>query len=90
MFACACARQYPQEYVELGTKFIDGKHIIEIKVDKGKALYYIKKYGRSVSGCYIRIGTSNRSMTEEQIEKSLIDMLEQKERSLVDVPNIGD
>lgn len=25
----------PQEYVELGTKFIDGKHIIEIKVNKG-------------------------------------------------------
>lgn len=76
----------PQEYVELGTKFIDGKHIVEIKVNKGRALYYIKKYGRSASGCYIRIGTSNRSMTEEQIEKSLIDTLELKERSLVDVP----
>ena len=76
----------PQEYVELGTKFIDGKHIIEIKVNKGKALYYIKKYGRSANGCFIRIGTSNRSMTEEQIEKGLIDTLDRQERSLVDVP----
>ena len=59
----------PQEYVELGTKFIDGKHIVEIKVNRGKALYYIKKYGRSANGCFIRIGTSNRSMTEEQIER---------------------
>lgn len=76
----------PQEYVELGTKFIDGKHIIEIRVNKGKALYYIKKYGRSANGCFIRIGTSNRSMTEEQIEKGLIDALDRQERSLVDVP----
>lgn len=60
----------PQEFVELGTKFVDGRQIIEIKIEKGKALYYIKKYGRSSNGCYIRIGTSNRSMTEEQIERN--------------------
>jgi predicted HTH transcriptional regulator len=72
----------PQEYVELGTTFIDGKHIIEIKVNKSKALYYIKKYGRSANGCFIRMGTSNRSMTEEQIEKGLIDTLDRQERSL--------
>lgn len=59
----------PQDYVELGTKYIDGKHVIEVKVKKGRYLYYIKKFGRSANGCYVRIGTSNRSMTEEQIEK---------------------
>ncbi len=59
----------PQEFVEIGTKFLNGKHVIEVKVKKGKALYYIKKYGRSSNGCYIRVGTSNRSMTEEQIKK---------------------
>ncbi len=54
-------------FIELGTKFIENKHIIEIKVRKGKSLYYIKKYGRSAQGCFVRIGTTCRSMTEEQI-----------------------
>lgn len=48
----------PQAFVELGTMNVDGKNIIEIKVKKGKALYYIKKYGRSAAGCFIRVGTS--------------------------------
>ncbi|MBQ4496285.1 MAG: putative DNA binding domain-containing protein [Spirochaetaceae bacterium] len=54
-------------FVELGTKFIDQKHVIEIKVQKGDSLYYIKKYGRSLQGCFIRVGSTSRSMTEEQI-----------------------
>ncbi len=57
-----------RNYVELGTKYIDYKHIIEIKVTKGDSLYYVKKYGRSAQGCYIRVGSTCRSMTEEQIE----------------------
>ena len=56
-----------RSFVELGTKFVDGKHIIEIKVQKGDGLYYIKKYGRSSQGCYIRIGSTSRPMTEDQI-----------------------
>ena len=58
----------PQELVEIGSKYVDGKNVVEVKVKKGNALYYIKKYGRSASGCFIRVGTSCRSMTEEQIE----------------------
>lgn len=54
-------------FIELGTKFIKNKHIIEIKVRKGGSLYYIKKYGRSSQGCYVRVGSTYRSMTEEQI-----------------------
>ena len=54
-------------FVELGTKFIEQKHVVEIKVKKGDGLYYIKKYGRSAQGCYLRVGTTCRSMTEEQI-----------------------
>ena len=54
-------------FVELGTKYIENKHIIEIKVRKGESLYYIKKYGRSSQGCYVRVGPTCRSMTEEQI-----------------------
>lgn len=57
----------PRDYVELGTKYINQKHVVEIKVQKGESLYYIKKYGRSAQGCYIRIGSTSRSMTEQQI-----------------------
>lgn len=57
-----------RDFVELGTKYIDYKHIIEIKVNKGDSLYYIKKYGRSAQGCYVRMGSTCRSMTEQQIE----------------------
>ena len=57
-----------RNYVELGTKYIDYKHIIEIKVKKGDGLFYVKKYGRSAQGCYVRVGSTCRSMTEEQIE----------------------
>ena len=57
----------PRSFTELSTKFIDGKHVIEIKVQKGDGLYYIKKYGRSSQGCFIRVGSTSRPMTEEQI-----------------------
>ncbi len=59
----------PQELIEIGTKYIENKQIIYVNVKKGNALYYIKKYGRSSNGCYIRIGSTCRSMSEEQIEK---------------------
>ena len=55
----------PRQFAELGTKFVDGKHIIEIKVQKGDGLYYIKKYGRSSQGCFMRVGSTSRPMTEE-------------------------
>lgn len=62
----------PQEYVTLGTQYVDGKNVVVISVRKGKSLYYIKKYGGSAAGCFIRVGTSCRSMTEEQIEQRYI------------------
>ena len=62
----------PQEYITLGTQYVDGKNVVVISVRKGKSLYYIKKYGRSAAGCFIRVGTSCRSMTEEQIEQRYI------------------
>jgi len=59
----------PQESVDLGSVYVDGKNVIKVNVRKGNALYYIKQYGRSAQGCYVRIGTSCRSMTEEEIER---------------------
>jgi len=41
--------------------------IIKVEVNKGNSLYYIKKFGRSASGCYIRIGTTCKSMSEDEI-----------------------
>jgi predicted HTH transcriptional regulator len=80
----------PQENVELGAKFIDGKQIIVVDVKRGNGLYYIKKYGRSSNGCYIRMGTTSRSMTEEQIEKKYIESISIPERSIVDTPVLRD
>lgn len=68
--------------MELGTKYVDGKNVIEIKVGRGNALYYIKKYGRSAAGCFIRVGTSCRSMTEEQIDERYIAQLSIPTRSI--------
>lgn len=62
----------PQNLIEIGTKYVDNINVVEIKVRKGNSLYYIKKYGRSATGCFVRIGTTCRSMTEDEIEKRYI------------------
>ena len=72
----------PQSLIELGTKYIDGKNVVVINVKKGDALYYIKKYGRSAAGCFIRIGTTCRSMTEEEIERRFIKQMSASKNSM--------
>ena len=57
----------PQELVSVSAKYEEAKFIVEVQVKKGSSLYYINKYGRSSKGCYMRVGTSCRSMTESQI-----------------------
>ena len=61
-----------------------------VSVRKGKSLYYIKKYGRSAAGCFIRVGTSCRSMTEEQIEDRYIATLSIPEKAIKDIPVLRD
>ena len=68
----------PQEEISCELKFEDGKVLIVINVLKGvKNIYCQKKYGFSSAGCLMRIGTSCREMTSEQIkiryEKNFID-----------------
>ena len=75
-----------QDVTQIGTLYVDGKNIVSVQVKKGNALYYIKKYGRSSQGCYMRVGTTCRSMTEEQIEQRMIASLPQK--SIVDKPSL--
>lgn len=59
----------PQSLINLKAIKEDGKWILEVEIEKGNSLYYIKRYGRSFKGCYVRVGTSVRSMTEEQIDQ---------------------
>lgn len=80
----------PQDEIRSELRFADGKTIIALEINKGsKHIYCQKKYGFSSAGCTIRIGTSCKEMTREQIkirfEKNFIDteyMLKRKSRSM--------
>ena len=74
----------PQELVSVSAKYEEGKFIIEVQVKKGSSLYYINKYGRSSKGCYIKVGTSCKSMTEEQINNRFVESINVLKYSLVD------
>ena len=68
----------PQDEVSSELKFDEGKTLIVIHINKGRNhIYCQKKYGFSSSGCTIRIGTTCKEMTPEQIkiryEKKFID-----------------
>ena len=58
----------PQEEIRTELKFDSGKTIIVLYISKGtRNIYCQKKYGFSSSGCVIRIGTTCKEMTSEQI-----------------------
>ncbi len=75
----------PQTLVSLNTIQVDGMIIIEVNVTKGNSLFYIKKYGRSATGCFQRIGTTTRGMTEEQIDRAYIKSLNLKDKSIIEI-----
>ncbi len=58
----------PERFASLDSFEVDGKTIISIKVKRGDSLYYVKKYGRSSNGCFKRVGTSSRGMSEKEID----------------------
>ena len=59
----------PQSEIKSELIFIDGKKIILISVNKVfKPIYCIKKYGFSSKGCLVRIGTTCKEMSSEEIE----------------------
>lgn len=59
----------PQSEIKSELIFIEGKRIIFISVNKGfKPIYCIKKYGFSSKGCLVRIGTTCKEMSPEEIE----------------------
>ncbi len=58
----------PQDEIKSELKFEAGKTLIYLYVNKGiHPIYCQKKYGFSTSGCSVRVGTTCREMTSEQI-----------------------
>ena len=48
---------------------IENKEIIKIIVVNGRETpYYVKKYGMSPKGCFVRVGSSSEPMTQDMIE----------------------
>ena len=65
----------------------DDRTIITVKVTKGTKLYYVKKEGRSATGCFFyRDGTSSTPMSEEEIERRFIQTYS-KHLSMVQTPS---
>ena len=59
----------PQDEISCELKFDEGKTLIVIHINKGRNhIYCQKKYGFSSAGCTIRIGTTCKEMTPEQIK----------------------
>ena len=63
------------------------KDIIRIEVNKGDKLFYIKKYGLSENGCYIRVGSTCKSLTPEEIQDRFIKSLTIKDTNIIDIPS---
>jgi ATP-dependent DNA helicase RecG len=58
----------PTDSVKTEILMEEGKVLVSVSVLKGtKPIYCIKKYGFSSIGCPVRIGSTCREMTEEQI-----------------------
>ena len=57
------------ELVKTSLEDVGGYTVIKINVTQGDKLFYIKKYGLSVKGCYIRVGSTTREMSDEEIKR---------------------
>lgn len=75
------------EYVHQSRISLEGKDLIKIEVEKGDKLYYIRKYGLSENGCYVRIGSSCKSLLPHEIADRYIKSLYIKEKSIADIPS---
>ena len=68
----------PQNLITSEICYADGKTMLVVHVKKGvRPIYCQKKYGFSSTGCVMRIGTTCKNMTQEEIkiryEKNFID-----------------
>lgn len=65
----------------------DGKRIIKISIHASNKVYYLKKYGRTPSGCFKRIGTSATPLTEEEINRRYLASISYLAPSLTNAPS---
>ena len=63
------------DFVYAHYEVMEGKDIIQIDVREGNELYYVKKYGMSPKGCHIRVGSTCKEMTPEEIKRRYIKSL---------------
>lgn len=74
-------------FVKQSRERIEDKDVIKIDVQKGEKLFYIKKYGLSEAGCYIRIGSTCKSLMPEEIADRYIKSLSIGEKNIIDIPS---
>ena len=75
---------------EIGSLFEEDKAVVFVKVTKGTKLYYIKKEGRSATGCFYRDGTSSTSMSEEEIERRFALSVKKEKEGIDQIPSVYD
>ncbi len=76
----------PQGIITITPEVLNDKTIITVKVKKGlHPIYYIKKYGLSETGVYIRLGSTSLGMQQEEINKRYLESLNYKEPSITEI-----
>lgn len=75
---------------EIGSLLADDRSIVFIRVRKGDKLYYIKREGRSATGCFFRDGTSSSPMSEEEIERRFRESVKREEEGIDQIPSAYD
>ena len=65
---------------------IEEKNVIQIDVYPGEKLYYIKKYGLSEAGCFVRNGSTCKSLPQDEIMRRFVSTLEVPEKDITEMP----
>lgn len=73
------------ELVKTSLEDVGEYTVIKINVTQGDKLFYIKKYGLSVKGCYIRVGSTTREMTDEEIKRKYESTLTISEKDITEI-----
>jgi len=75
------------ELIKTSLVDIDGYTTIRIDISQGNSLFYIKKYGLSVKGCYIRVGSTTREMSDAEIKRKYESTLSINELDITKIPS---
>lgn len=85
-----CIEPSPVGLIEPSFVYDEGKTLIKITVKKGLCpLYCIKKHGYSPTGCFLRIGSTCKSMTADEIQRRYIQNLANSDLMLNSVGDTG-